>query len=326
MRHPEQALKVLDQAATRFTASADQVELRLALARHWADQRGEKAGKELKKLEDGLNHSTETERNYLLNGLAEAHYRAGNFADAARLWKNLAAQEQYRNDLRLRLVLFDLALQEDRPEEMDETLRDIGRLEGGDGTFYRHAQALRLVWRVKRGKASNSAEKDELLDRASTLLTQVRNARPSWPVPLLTEAEIETLRGNPDRVIACYQKALENGERNPAVIRHLVEAYRKQGKLKEAELVLNNLKRKDLLRDELLRDVATIDLQKGDTLKAVDKALSAVRNDSRDYRLRRSPTPTWRCCPSLRGRRRGRPRLSKCWPMSGRRFRPDSWR
>src|SRR5262249_12334584 len=155
---------------------------------------------------EGLNHYTESDRNSLLNGLAEAHYRAGNFADAARLWRDLAAQEQYRNDLRLRLVLFDFALQEDRPDEMDETLREIGRLEGGDGTFYRHAQALRLVWRVKRGKIE-ATEKDDLLDRASTLLTQVKNARPSWPVPLLTEAEIETLRGNPDRVIACYQQA-----------------------------------------------------------------------------------------------------------------------
>src|SRR5262249_40443057 len=108
--------------------------------------------------------------------------------------------------------------------------------------------------------------------------------RPAWLVPLLTEAEIETLRGNPDRVIACYEKAFRNGERNPTVIRHLVEAYRKQGKAKEAASVLNNVNRKDLLRGELGRVVPTVTLQRGDIAKAVEEALKAVRDDSHDFR------------------------------------------
>jgi len=283
-RNPAQALKVLDEADAdkRFSKSADQAELKLARARHWVDQHDEKGRTELKKLEKGLDRYPD-QRNYLLNGLAEAHYRAGNFGDAARLWKVLAAQEEYRQELRLRLVLFDLALQAGKGDEMADILRDIESLEGKDGTFGRHAQALRLVWEVKQGKL-NEAEKERKLAEALRHLEQVKAARGSWAAPLLTEAEIETLRGNPDRVIECYRQARNNGDRNPLVVRHLVEALRKQGKLKDAEEELRKLTRADLVNAELRREVSILALQGGKSDQAVKYALGAVQDDSQDYR------------------------------------------
>ncbi|HKB42650.1 MAG TPA: tetratricopeptide repeat protein, partial [Gemmataceae bacterium] len=285
-RNPEQALKVLDEADRHFSKSkpGDKAELKLARARHWVDHHDEHGRAELKKLEEGLDRFPTDEHNFLLNGLAEAQYRAGNFRDAARLWKALAAHEEHRKDLRLRLVLFDLALQAGKSDEMADTLRDIESLEGKDGTFGRHAQALRLVWEVKQGKL-DEATKARKLTEALNHLEQVKAARGSWAAPLLTEAEIETLRGNPDRVIQCYRDARANGDRNPLVVRHLVEALRKQGKIKEAEEELRKLSRADLDRNsDLQRVKSLLLLQGGNPNDAVAYALGAVQNDSRDYR------------------------------------------
>src|SRR5262249_24458213 len=183
-----------------------------------------------------------------------------------------------------RLVLFDLALQAGKSDEMADTLRDIESLEGKDGTFGRHAQALRLVWEVKQGKLDEAAKARKLTE-ALNHLEQVKAARGSWAAPLLTEAEIETLRGNPDRVIQCYRDARANGDRNPLVVRHLVEALRKQGKIKEAEEELHKLNPADLDRNsDLQRVKSLLLLQGGNPNDAVAYALGAVQNDSRDYR------------------------------------------
>src|SRR5205807_5423484 len=79
--------------------------------------------------------------------------------------------------------------------------------------------------------------------------------------------------------------ALRLGDRNPSVIRHLVEALKKQGKLNEAEEVLKGLNnRADLVRADLLRDTATLAILQGRKDQAVRDAIAAVQADSRDYR------------------------------------------
>src|SRR5262249_44118129 len=83
VRNPERARRVREAAARQFRGHGAAVaEVIRAGARHWADQRGEKGRAELKRLEEGLGSYELAERNILVNGLADAHYRAGNFADA----------------------------------------------------------------------------------------------------------------------------------------------------------------------------------------------------------------------------------------------------
>src|SRR5262249_47907531 len=106
-KDPDTALRVLDEAGKALTKPADQVELRRAGATHWAQRQDDQARAELAKLAEGVEKFEPAERNRLLSGLAAAGYRAGNYELAGKLWKRLAKQEEYKADLRLRLMLFD---------------------------------------------------------------------------------------------------------------------------------------------------------------------------------------------------------------------------
>lgn len=283
VRDPDEALRVLDDAERQLKRASDQVEVRLARARHWAERRNDRTAAELKRLEAGLEAFSAKERSRVLNGLAEGHYHAGNYKEARRLWQRLAAQDEYRGDLRLRLVLFNMAMEEGHDDEMVRLLEEIRALEGEGGTFGRHAEARRIVWLVKHNKVEES-EKAGLLERADRLVEQVKRARPSWSAPLQTRAAVEVLRGNPEQAIACLKEARALGDRNPLVVRQLVDLLRKQGKLQDADAVLRGLTRDDLVRANLEYQAATLSLMNRNPERAVELALQAVRDDSRDYR------------------------------------------
>src|SRR5439155_11223225 len=102
---PEKALEILAEAERRL---GDRMELRLARMRHWSYQAGEENLAALAKLEQGLDKFSPAEQARLQRALAEAHYRLGDPKDAERLWTQVAQQQ--KGDLRIRLVLFDLAL------------------------------------------------------------------------------------------------------------------------------------------------------------------------------------------------------------------------
>ena len=283
VRNPKEALRLLDEAERRFKEPADQVELRLARARYWIERRNKQTAAELKKLEGGLESFPPDQRDRLLNGLAESNYRAGAYKEAGRLWKTLAGQEKYQRDLRLRLVLFDLALQEGQVQETARVLAEIRNLEGKNGTFGNHAAALRLIWEVEQNRVEGS-KKDETLTQALRLLDRVRQARPAWSAPLRARAEVEKLRGNQNARFANLEEAKKLGDRDPIILRQMVDALRRQGKDKEARTLVQGLSAADLEQPGIRRVVANTAARGGDRARAVEMALATVRSDSRDYR------------------------------------------
>lgn len=285
MKDPDRAILLLNEAEKTLKNDFDKAELRVARANYWVDRRNDQTKAELKKLSDDetIDKFPSRERNRVLHGLAEANYRAGSYEEAGRLWKKLAKQEEYRADLRLRLMLFDLALQNGNEEEMTVFLDEIKALEGGDGTFARHAEALRLVWLVKKDKVTKTQRK-ETLEQALRLLDQVAAARPTWSASLLARAEIEMLRGQPDQAANAYAQAIKLGDRSPLVLRQYIETLRKQGRIEEADRALKGLSKDELRRAELDRAAAGISLLMQHTDKGIEQALGAIQNDSRDYR------------------------------------------
>src|SRR5262249_3166625 len=139
---PEKAWQLLQEAERQ---AGDSVPLRLARARYWANRGGAETAAELAKLRTGLDQFPRDEQARLLRGLAETYTRLGDRATAAKLWEELAAQPRYKADLRLRLVLFNLALQARDQDAMKRHLAEIRTLEGDDGTFYRYGEACRLI-------------------------------------------------------------------------------------------------------------------------------------------------------------------------------------
>lgn len=276
------ARRILDEADEVLKKPSDQVELLLARAGYLVKKRDGQTQAALAKLSADLERFKKHDRNRLLQGLGESHYRAGNLAEAARLWKDLSTQEEYQADLRLRLVLFDLALQEGKDKDMESALQEIRRVEGGSGTFGQHAEALRLLWLVKKEKVTGG-KRDDTLAEADRLVTQVMASRPTWTAALMARAEIETLRGNHDRAIDAYRKARQSGDRSPVVLRQLIDLLRKQHKDEEASKILQAINPEDLAPD-LQRAAANIAIVANDTDRGISLALKAFREDSRDYR------------------------------------------
>jgi tetratricopeptide (TPR) repeat protein len=251
--------------------------LRLAWARYWANHPGAEARAALAELGRQVDQFPDEEQARLLKGLAEAYYRLGNLKDAQQLWTRLAEQPRFDKDLRLRLLLFDLALQTGDDGALRRLLADLERLEGGREILWHYCQASRLIWLGRQGQKQH-------LDEARLLLDAVAARRPGWPAVLLAKADIEDLKGNPEVAIANYRRALELGERNPRVLRQLVQLLYQRQRYAEADQEIRRLQKQLPRSTDLQRLAADISLRNQDPVRAVQLAQQAVSADSTDYR------------------------------------------
>src|SRR5262249_39708090 len=146
---PDKGAALLEEAQR---AVGDKVLLRLARARLLTARPGEGAPAALAKLAEGAERFNEEDRGRLLSGLADAQNRAGNLKEAHRLWREVARLPRQRNNLRLRLLLFDLALKEGDEAGMDAALEEVRAVERSSGAFFNYGRALKLIWQVRQNK------------------------------------------------------------------------------------------------------------------------------------------------------------------------------
>ncbi len=270
----EEAERLLEQAERQ---GSDSVDLRLARARHWANRRREQAEASLAQLEKGLDKFSAEDQSRLLQGLAEAYYQIGLPKEALRLWGLVVEQPRQRNDLRVQFVRFDLALQADDDAVLQHALNEIHRIEGGQGTFWRYGEALRLIHSAKQGETAN-------LDKAHALLDAVGAQRSEWPAVFTAKAQIEELKGNPEQALAHYREALNLGERNPRVVRQLVQLLHQRQRYGEADQVIRRLQKQAPLSADLQRLAVDLALRNHDPAAAIKMAHEVVATDSKDYR------------------------------------------
>src|SRR5207244_3807054 len=121
----EQALRLLDEAERRLGPG---VELNAARARHWSRRRGAEARKTIAGLERELDKYAGADQDRLLRELGDAYYLMGDAAGAERLWSRLAAQRP--DQLSIRLLLFDLALQTGNEAVLQRILGEVRGIEG----------------------------------------------------------------------------------------------------------------------------------------------------------------------------------------------------
>jgi tetratricopeptide (TPR) repeat protein len=273
---PEEAKKLLDEGQKQ---AGDSVELRLARARFWAGRPPAEAGPALKALEQGLNSFPAEQRATLLDGLAEAQLRVGGNAEAARLWGEMAKHPRHAYDVRLRLLLFDLAMQRQDEAGMQKALDELRSIEGGESSLTLFGQASRRLYQARQGDR-------RALGEARALLEKVVAQRPAWPAVLLAKAELEQMEGNVEQAIANYRRALEGGIRTPRVVRQLVELLSSRQRYDEAEAELRKLQQQAPLPDELLwlhNALARREGGLGASEPLVPTGGPAAPNDYRDY-------------------------------------------
>ncbi len=271
---PEKALALLDEAQN---AAGDSVELRLARARYWGGRPKAEAVPALRRLEKGLVSFPADRQAALLTGLAQAADRTGDLDEAARLYAELAKQPRHRRDVRLRMLLFDLAVQRKDDAAMQKALEDIRALEEGESALYLFGQASRQLFLARQGNKG-------ALDEARSLLDRVVKLRPAWPAVLLAKAELEQLQGNAEQAIANYRRAVEAGVRSPSVVRQLVELLTSRQRYDEAEEELRKLQKLAPLSPSLQRVWGALEIQKNGFGRAEQVVRDTVSEKSTDYR------------------------------------------
>lgn len=274
---PARARAILDEAARQLK---DPVSLRIARGRYLAAAGGKNATKEIAKLAEGASGASAEDQAKLLSGIADLLYRQGDAAGATKLWQTLATLPRHKTDLRLRLLLFDLAMKDNDDARMRATLADIRAVEGDGGSYHRYGQALHLIWQARKDSAAETRTRQ--LQQARQSLDAVLTQRPSWPPVFLARAEIAELNGNPEQAIKDLQEAIKNGENSPGVIRRLVALLTQRGRDGEAQFLLAKLQQSVLYNTDLGKLAVVVALRRGEEGQAIEMMRRAVREDSRD--------------------------------------------
>jgi tetratricopeptide (TPR) repeat protein len=274
---PAKAQQLLDEAQKQL---GDSVELRLARARLWTGRPREEAEPALRKLEAGWDAFPAEKQPALLNALAEMHHRLGNPADATRLWRKLAEHPRYAADIRLRMILFDLALQQRDDKGMRQVLDEIRTLSEGESAPWLLGQASHKLFLARQ----DHANRQQLLNQARILLDRVVQLGSGSPAVLLARAELEELQGNAELAITAYKRALEQGVRSPRVIRQLVQLLTARQRYDEAEQVMQQLAKQSPNSGELRKMQGDLLVLKGEFLHAEKLVNDAALEKSTDYR------------------------------------------
>lgn len=280
---PDQVPPILEEARGRL---GDRAELRLAYARYWAT-RGESADrKALAALGEGLDRFSEQERRSILLGLSDAYLRLKDAAEAGRIMTRVAGE--WKDDLRSRLALFDLALKSGDDAAIDRAVGEIRSAErgevtqsagGSDGVLWRYARACQLIRFAKPGDKA-------AMEEARGHLEAVAISRPAWSNVAVSLAEIDDLMGNHDGAIKNYLRAIVDlGERRTAPIQRTIQLLYDKRRYREADLVLRKLHDQDdsLISDDFQRLAALVSLRTGSHERAIALARKAVAADPKDY-------------------------------------------
>lgn len=283
----KEAEKILTDASGRF---GDRVELRLARARCLAEQNGEPAEKAaaISALGQGLERFSNDDRAKLLNGLADAQMRANNIREAETLWKQVAELPAYRTELRMHMLLFDLALRQNNDVDVQAWLKRIREIEGTDGAYTHCGTALWLTSKARAHKEKQPETKVWLkeLAEASQHLVEAGRLRPGWTAVSLAQAQVAELQGNPELAINNLWQAVHNGETSPLVIQRLVALLDAQkGRGADVARALGYLPKSMVVESELATVAATVALRRNDRAEALRLAEEALKNRKGDYRM-----------------------------------------
>ena len=260
----ERAAELLDETEKRL---GDSAELRLARATYLVRHLGEDASAPLIRLATNTEDFPDDEQQRLYRRLASLSLQLGDFEQAERLCRLVAEEEL--NDLRIRLLLFDLALRSGNDESLQGLLQDVRRIEGS-GPLWRYGEATRLIMLAQRGEGDG-------LDKARAHLTEARVARPAWSrIPLLA-SKIDELENDEEAAIENYLRTIELGERNPRAVQRVVSLLYQRRRYVEADQVIRRVEQQNRpFSTELDQLASRVSLQIEDFGRALELAQKAA--------------------------------------------------
>jgi tetratricopeptide (TPR) repeat protein len=255
----------------------DRSDLRLALAQAWSFRGDAAARAALDGLAQGLERFSRTEQAALIRGLADAQLRLRADREAAQLLARL--EKLGAADLESYRLRFEVAVAARDQTAQNASLAAVRAIEGEEGPLAGYGAAAWALQQARDGDRS-------LLSLARKRLTQVLEQRPSWSRAWLLQARLEEEDNHEEAALESYRRAVETGERQPAVIRRLALLLCERHRYREADEVLHRLADQNQapLTGDLCRLSAAIALSSQDLQRALSLAQAAVSAKSTDFR------------------------------------------
>ncbi|HEV3445445.1 MAG TPA: tetratricopeptide repeat protein [Gemmataceae bacterium] len=207
--------------------------------------------------------------------LADALLRLDERPEAESVLRKLA--QRAPDDLRCRMLLFDLALEDDRDADAVKVLAQVHEIEGDKGILWRAGEAVRYIHQAQKGDKSK-------LPLARQRLAEIRERKRDWGRAVLLEAYVDDLDGQVQRAIEEYRRAIDLGERPPLVVLRVARWLSGRQRYAEADRVIRLAEEQSPLTRDLARLGAEAAVYNRDPKRAASLALKAVPAQSRDYR------------------------------------------
>ena len=283
----DEAMALLDRAREQH---GDRIELRLARLRLASTQGGPQTGPILDELSRGIESFKPDERLRLLTALALERSRRRD-PEAAAAWKQLADVEP--QSLQPPLNLFDLAIQVGDAELAEQRVRDVAKI---DDQFGELCRAQLLAWKARNAKDADA--RSRFRSEARSILVNLKAHRPDWAkVPLalaeLDREEFAELGNNRDKapeklesMIASYRRAIELGQRDPALVRLYIGLLFQAGRGEEALEFYGRMPAGTQITGDLGRVATQLALANRDYQQAEEIARKAVEASPGDFQAR----------------------------------------
>ena len=233
------ALQILDQAEKDLGPSPG---VQLARLDYWGLQGGEAAKAAVAKLAETRQQIPAADRPAFLDQLALTEIRLRELALARQYWRELASLQP--DNFRVRLGLFDLAVEAGDQDGAADLVREIRKIEGDRGTSWRFAQASLLIDKARRGVSHD-------LEEARVLAAEISERRPDWWAGPSLNGELAELAGSPDLAIEHYIRAVELGNVQPPFARRLVGLLNQRNRFNDIDRVAQVLREQGVALGEI---------------------------------------------------------------------------
>ena len=270
--HPDQALKVLDQAEKDLKMSAGLLRGRIA---YWLSRGGDEAKAALVRLAEAQDRVPAADRLAVLNELATACYRLGDRVGTAQILRQLTQLQPDNLDTLGRLASLSLAAGD--LSAVHEIVGQIQKIEGHEGTLWRYVEAAQLV---QQAAVTDPAKQESIRARASSLTDEILARRPDWWAALLIRGELAELAGQPGDAVASYLQAIDLGATEPELARRLFALLYQRQEFDQIDQFVKKLDERGAAPDELKLATAVNAMRRRDFQRAITIAREVLPETS----------------------------------------------
>ena len=280
----DDAKAVLDQAKNQL---GDSVDLRLRRARLAVAKKGPEVLDALSNLSQNLQSFPTDGRRRILQALGAEFFRLQDLQRASQMFSQLADLEP--NNLDARLTLVDLALQSANSEEIEKNIKLVTQIEGNEGTMGPFCQVKYLIWKAEKAlKEKRLEDAVGLRTKARELLNELNSRRPDWALIPVEMAQLEQqeirqggltdpqIQAKEQNIIRYYRRAIDLGQRIPAIVRDTIRLLFKNRRGSEALDLLNTIPLESQLASDLGKQAVAFAVGNRDYQRAEEIARKAI--------------------------------------------------